>query len=60
MEFYSKEGRDTYYGGASGQEFGEQRSNIQSLTLKSSEQTPHTMLVENATQTERRKHVDRC
>lgn len=52
MEFYSKEGRDTYYGGASGQEFGEQRSNI-AKTLKSSEQTPHTTLVENATQTEK-------
>jgi hypothetical protein len=27
-EFYSKEGRDTYYRGVSGQEFGEVRSNI--------------------------------
>ncbi len=25
-EYFSKDGRDTYYGGASGQEFGEQRS----------------------------------
>jgi hypothetical protein len=27
-EFYSKEGRDIYYGGASGQVFGEVRSDI--------------------------------
>jgi hypothetical protein len=27
-EFYSEEGRDTYYGGASGQEFGDVRSDI--------------------------------
>ena len=32
----------------------------QALTLKSSEQIPHTTLVENATQTERGKHVNRC
>jgi hypothetical protein len=31
----------------------------QTLTLKSSEQIPHTTLVENATQTERRKHANR-
>ena len=27
-EFYSKEGRDTYFGGVSGEEFGQVRSNI--------------------------------
>jgi hypothetical protein len=31
-EFFSKDGRDTYFGGATGQQFGQERGNIASST----------------------------
>lgn len=58
-EFFSKQGRDTYFGGVSGHEFGQDQIS-QVLTLKSSEQIPHSTVAESATQTESRKHANRC